>query len=95
MANRTPVLWSKDDISVSMERLPDTQGNLFRYKIECMACKKACDFSFSSLDRLSFVSVGKLAAVFSLPCRRFLASAEKARDVELGGLLLPTSNVAE
>lgn len=95
MANRIPVLWSKDSISVLMERQQDIHGNLFRYRIECVACKKFCDFSFSSPDRLSFVSVGKLAAVFSLPCRRFLASAEKVRDAEPAGLPLPISSAEE
>lgn len=80
MANRIPVLWSKDSISVLMERQQAMGGDSFRYRIECTACTRACDFSFTSPSRLSFVAVGKLAAVFSLPCRRFMASAAQALD---------------
>lgn len=64
------VLYSRDDICVLMETLPDTATNKFKYYLDCGACANLCGFHFSTPTRLSFVSVGQLVGVFSLPCRK-------------------------
>ena len=69
--------FNRKDISVTMERMPDT--DMYLYGLECRNCQHACDFYFMYPRKLSFVSAGKLAGVFSLPCRR-LAEEEGRRN---------------
>lgn len=69
------VLYSRDDICVSMETLPDTATNKFKYYLDCGACANLCGFHFSTPTRLSFASVAALVGAFSLPCKRLAKMA--------------------
>lgn len=82
--------FNRKDISVTMERMPDT--DMYLYGLECRNCHRACDFCFMSHTKLSFVSVGRLAGVFSLPCRRLAEEEERRnRDAQDGQLSLISS----
>lgn len=60
--------FGREDIYVSMEYLADP--DIYRYKVECYGCENQCDYSFLYQKKLSFAFVGKLAGVFSSPCRK-------------------------
>lgn len=64
------VLFNREDISISMEILPDTVTNRYRYSLDCDACPLLCGFRFSAPTRLSFASVAVLVDAFSLPCKK-------------------------
>ena len=86
--DRTQVRYSRKDITVTME--PWQDSGLVRYGLECFQCGNKCEFHFISRKGLSFASVGKLAGVFSLPCRH-LAEEERRRalfDEPIGQLSL-------
>lgn len=87
---RRRVLYSRDDICVSMELRPESAEYRYRYRLDCGACGRFCDFSFRSHDRLSFADVAKLAGVFSLPCRR-LGVEEEVTGERIGQLPLISS----
>lgn len=89
-AARRGVLYSRDDICVSMELLPESEEYRYRYRLDCGACGRFCDFSFRSRDRLSFANAAKLAGAFSLPCRR-LGVKEEATGERIGQLPLISS----
>lgn len=75
---RSRVRFGKEDIFVSMERLPDL--DTYQYKVECHGCANQCDYVFLYQKKLSFAFVGKLAGVFSSPCARLAkAAANKGR----------------
>ena len=84
--------FDRKDISIAMERMPDL--DMYQYSLECRNCHRACDFRFMSHEKLSFASVGKLAGVFSLPCRRLAEVLEKSLERQNGQLSL-LSNVEE
>lgn len=78
--------FNRKDISVMMERMLDL--DMYQYSLECRNCHRACDFRFMSHEKLSFASVGKLAGVFSLPCRRLAEVLEKSLVEQNGQLSL-------
>lgn len=77
--------FSKDDIYISMEHLPDL--DTYHYKLECRGCEKQCDFAFLYLKRLSFAFVAKFGGVFSSLCKRLVKAA--AEKDSRAGLMLP------
>lgn len=80
IAERFRVPFSRDDIYVSMEYLPDHDMYKYQYKIECHGCGKRCDYVFLYQKKLSFAFVAKLAGVFSFPCAKLAkAAANKGR----------------
>ena len=87
------VLYSRDDICVSMETLPDTATNKFKYYLDCGACANLCGFHFNTRERLSFASVAQLVGAFSLPCKR-LGKMAVETDVP-AGLPAPEYSVEE
>ena len=75
---RFRVPFSREDIYVLMERLPDL--DTYQYKIECHGCANQCDYAFLYRKKLSFAFVAKLAGVFSSPCAKLAkAAANKGR----------------
>lgn len=75
---RFRVPFSREDIYVLMERLPDL--DTYQYKIECHGCTNQCDYVFLYQRKLSFAFVAKLAGVFSSPCAKLAkAAANKGR----------------
>ena len=80
-------IFTKDDICISMEPLPNTAISKFRYTLDCGGCERFCSFVFSSRERLSFVAVGKLANAFSSPCKR-LGDEASATGARVGRLPL-------
>ena len=75
---RFRVPFSREDIYVSMERLPDL--DTYQYKIECHGCTNQCDYAFLYQRKLSFAFVAKLAGVSSSPCAKLAkAAANKGR----------------
>ena len=68
--DRTQVRYNRKDINVTMEPWQDT--GLYMYGLECYQCEHKCDFHFINRKGLSFATVGKLGAVFSLPCKRLV-----------------------
>lgn len=75
---RSHARFGKDDIFITMERLPDT--DTYQYKVECHGCANQCDYVFFYRTKLSFAFVGKLAGVFSSPCAKLAkAAANKGR----------------
>ena len=51
---------------------PWQDSGFVRYGLECYQCEYKCDFHFIGPKGLSFATVGKLGAVFSLPCKRLV-----------------------
>ncbi len=89
-----PAPWrNPDNISVSMEAQPLLGENQFKIGVDCFGCEKACAFHFMTQGRLSFAAVGKLASVFSLPCKKLAAKAvpKETGQLKLDGLPSPTS----
>lgn len=85
--DRTQARYARKDITVTME--PWQNSGLVRYGLECFQCEYKCEFHFINLKGLSFATVGKLAGVFSLPCRRLAEEeARRNRDVQDGQLSL-------
>lgn len=88
---RFRVPFSREDIYVLMERLPDL--DTYQYKIECHGCTNQCDYVFLCQRQLSFAFVAKLAGVFYSPCAKLAkAAANKGR---LDGQLSLISDVDE
>lgn len=80
---------NKDNIYIKMERELNLPAP-YQYEIECSGCLYGCRFGFDSPIRLSYASVGKLASVFSLPCRKLAKVMEVQQDH--AGLLSLLSN---
>lgn len=75
---RFRVPFSREDIYVLMERLPDL--DTYQYKIECHGCTNQCNYVFLYQKKLSFAFVANLAGVFSSPCAKLAkAAANKGR----------------
>lgn len=68
--DRTQARYTRKDITVTME--PWQDSGLVQYGLECFQCEYKCEFHFISQKGLSFATVGKLGAVFSLPCKRLV-----------------------
>lgn len=72
----------KERIDVTMEAVPESSMARL-VKIRCVHCPRNCDVSFSTRNKLSFASVGRLVGVFSTLCGK-LEKMDVAIDVPDG-----------
>lgn len=88
---RSRVRLGKEDIYVSMERLPDP--DTYQYKVECLGCTNRCAYAFLYPRKLSFAFVGKFVGVFSSLCARLVkAEANKNNLVGQPNLIFDANN---